>query len=236
MQVYSTTHRGMVRPTNQDTLLIRNNLYGVADGMGGHLGGETASKLAMQVIDNMLSNKSPSETILRIGMEAANRRVFERQKYDSTLRGMGTTLTLLWVGDELVFIAHVGDSRAYLLRDGKLTCMTDDHSVVGEMLRNNALTPAEAKAHPYRNVITRAIGTNPVVEVDLTKEEKKPGDVWLVCSDGLFNKLEDSEIEDIILHTKEEETIKKLLELTLERGAEDNVSILLCYVSEGPQA
>ncbi|MBN1778219.1 MAG: serine/threonine-protein phosphatase [Clostridiales bacterium] len=226
----------MVRPTNQDTLLIRKNLYGVADGMGGHLGGETASKLAVQVIETMLSNKSPSETILRIGVEAANRRVFERQKYDFALRGMGTTLTLLWESDDTVLIAHVGDSRAYLLRGGKLRCVTDDHSVVGELIRNNALTPEEAKTHPYRSVITRAIGTNPVVEVDLIQEKKKPGDVWLVCSDGLFNQLDDAEIEDIILNSKEEGAIERLLELTLERGAKDNVSILLGYVTEVPEA
>ena len=232
MQVYSRTHRGMVRSTNQDTLLIRNNLFGVADGMGGHLGGETASQLAVQVIENMLSNKPPSQTILRIGVEAANRRVFERQKYDFALRGMGTTLTFLWESKDIVYIAHVGDSRAYLLRDGKFKCMTNDHSVVGEMIRNNTLTKVEAKVHPYRSVITRAIGTSPVVEVDLLEVKKKPGDVWLICSDGLFNMLEDAEIEDVLVHIREEEAVEKLLELTLERGAEDNVSILLGYVPE----
>ena len=232
MQVYSRTHRGMVRPTNQDTMLIRSNLFGVADGMGGHQGGETASKLAVQVIENMLANKLPSETVLRIGVEAANRRVFERQRYDFALRGMGTTLTFLWESADVVYIAHVGDSRAYLLRNGKLKCVTDDHSLVGEMIRNNTLTPDEAKQHPYRSVITRAIGTGPIVEVDLIQYKKKPGDVWLICSDGLFNAVDDPEIEKILLEICAEEAIDRLLELTLERGAEDNVSILLGYVPE----
>jgi PPM family protein phosphatase len=232
VQVYSGTHKGMVRQTNQDTMLIRDNLFGVADGMGGHLGGETASKLAAQVIENMLANKLPSETVLRIGVEAANRRVYERQRYDFALRGMGTTLTFLWESAEIVHIAHVGDSRAYLLRNGKLKLVTEDHSVVGELLRNNALTPDEAKTHPYRSVITRAIGTGPMIEADLLQFNKKPGDVWLICSDGLFNMLEDQEIEKILLLLKGEEAIDKLLELTLERGAEDNVSILLGYVPE----
>ena len=232
MQVYSRTHKGMVRPTNQDTMLIRDNLVGVADGMGGHLGGETASKLCMQVIETMLSNKEPSEITMRIGVEAANRRVFERQKYDSNLRGMGTTLTLLWESDRAIYIAHVGDSRAYLLRAGELQCVTDDHSVVGEMIRNHILTPNEAKTHPYRSVITRAIGTTPAVDVDMARIEKMPGDVWLVCSDGLFNKIEDTEIRDIILKTKEENAIDQLLDLALKRGAEDNVTLLLGFVPE----
>ena len=236
MQIYSRTHKGLVRPTNQDAILIKDTLFGVADGMGGHLGGDTASKLAVQVVDTILTDKLPSETTLRIGVEAANRRVFERQKHDSSLKGMGTTLTLLWESETQVLIAHVGDSRAYLLRDGKLACVTNDHSVVGEMLRNKALTPEEAKVHPYRNVITRAIGTAAIVEADLQTMEKQKGDVWLVCSDGLYNKLEDPEIEAILLESTREDAVEKLLALVLERGAEDNVSILLGYESEVSEA
>lgn len=235
MQIYSRTHKGLVRPTNQDAILSKHHLYGIADGMGGHLGGDIASSLTVQVIDNMLSNKSPSENILRIGVEAANRRIFERQRHDFALKGMGTTLTLLWESNEYILIAHVGDSRAYLLREGKLACITDDHSVVGEMLRNKTITPEEAKIHPYRNVITRAIGTTSIVEMDFVRIEKKQGDVWLVCSDGLFNKVENYEIEKILLETAGESAVEKLLEITLERGAEDNVSILLGYVSEVPE-
>ncbi len=232
MQIYSRTHKGLVRPTNQDAILIKKNLYGVADGMGGHLGGDTASKLAVQVIDNMLSDKLPSETTLRIGVEAANRRVYERQKHDFMLKGMGTTLTLLWENDKQILVAHVGDSRAYRLRNSKLACITTDHSLVGEMLRSNAITPEEARVHPYRNVITRAIGTSAMVEVDILCLDKQQDDVWLVCSDGLFNKIEDQEIEDILLETAGDQAAEKLLDLTLERGAEDNVSILLGYESE----
>ena len=232
MQIYSRTHKGLVRPTNQDAILIRQNLYGVADGMGGHLGGETASNLAVQVIDNMLSNKMPSENTLRIGVEAANRRVFEKQRFDNTLKGMGTTLTLLWEGADQVLVAHVGDSRAYLLRGGSLRCVTQDHSLVGEMLRSQTITQEQAKHHPYRNVITRAVGTAALVEVDLIKTEKIPGDIWLVCSDGLFNKIDDSEMQDILLETAADAAADRLLEMTLQRGAEDNVSFLLGYVPE----
>ena len=236
MQIYSRTHRGLVRATNQDAILIRYNLFGVADGMGGHLGGETASNLAVQVVGNMLANKIPAETTLRIGVEAANRRVFEKQKYDFALRGMGTTLTILWEGKQHVFVAHVGDSRAYLLRNGVLSRMTEDHSVVGEMLRSNAITSEQAKAHPYRNVITRAIGTAALIEVDVTKVEKKPGDLWMICSDGLINKIDDDEIQTVLSESECEEAVEKLLEMTLERGAEDNVSILLGHVPEVSEA
>lgn len=236
MQIYSRTHKGLVRQTNQDAILMKDTLFGVADGMGGHLGGDTASKLTMQVIENMLSNKSPAENTMRIGVEAANRRVYERQRFDVTLKGMGTTLTLLWESDQAMLIAHVGDSRAYLLRDGKLACVTDDHSVVGEMLRNNAISAEEARTHPYRNVITRAIGTGASVEVDLIRVNKRPGDIWLVCSDGLYNKIEDREIQDVLLRSAAEDAVETLLQLTLERGAEDNVSILLGYDSEGAEA
>ena len=236
MQIYSRTHKGLVRKTNQDAILIKPTLFGVADGMGGHLGGDTASKLAVQVVDNMLKDKLPSETTMRIGVEAANRRVYEKQKHDHTLRGMGTTLTILWESDTHVLVAHVGDSRAYLLRDGKLRCITQDHSVVGEMLRSNAITPEEAKVHPYRNVITRAVGTSALVEVDIIEQEKKSGDVWLICSDGLYNKIEDPEIENILCSDMQDTAAEKLLAMTLERGAEDNVSILLGYVPEVSEA
>jgi len=236
VQIYSRTHKGLVRQTNQDAILNRQNLFGVADGMGGHLGGETASNLAIQVVDNMLSNKKPSENTMRIGVEAANRRVFEKQRFDFTLKGMGTTLTLLWEDSAQVFVAHVGDSRAYLLRDGSLSCVTQDHSIVGEMLRSKTITPEQAKHHPYRNVITRAIGTSALVEVDLIKVEKQRGDIWLVCSDGLFNKIDDDEMQAVLLESTADAAADKLLEMTLERGAEDNVSFLLGYVPEVSEA
>lgn len=232
MQIFSRSHKGLVRSTNQDAIFTHPTLFGVADGMGGHLGGDTASKLATEVILSTLADKNPSESILRTSVEAANRRVFEKQRTDSALRGMGTTLTFLWESDIHVLIAHVGDSRAYLLRDKKLQCITDDHSVVGEMLRNHVITVEEAKTHPYRNVITRAIGTAPIVEVDTHKMEKKPNDVWFLCSDGLYNKIENSEIEKTLRSKQGDQAAEALLQMALDRGAEDNVSLLIGYVSE----
>ncbi|MEA4929708.1 MAG: Stp1/IreP family PP2C-type Ser/Thr phosphatase [Candidatus Limiplasma sp.] len=232
MQIYAKTHKGLVRPTNQDSLLVSHNLYGVADGMGGHRGGETASRIAVQVVRNLLQGKAPEEDTLRIGVDAANRRIFEMQKHELSLSGMGTTLTLLWEGRDAVWVAHVGDSRAYLYRDGELTCRTQDHSVVGELLRNKVITPAMAKTHPYRSVITRALGTDPLVEPDLFAVPKQEGDVWLICSDGLYNMVEDTEIAETLQTLKDEPAADRLLEIALEHGGHDNISLLLCRVTE----
>ena len=208
------------------------SLYGVADGMGGHKGGETASRVAAQVVKNALSRKKPDEDALRVSVEAANRRVFDMAKHDAGLNGMGTTLTILWEDDERILIAHVGDSRAYRLRDGKLAQMTLDHSIVAELLRNNVITEEMAKTHPYRNVITRAVGIDPVVKTDIFTADKLPGDMWLVCSDGLYNMVGDDEIRQTLAEKDMEKASDKLLALALEHGGADNVSFVLCRVAE----
>ncbi|NLI20509.1 MAG: Stp1/IreP family PP2C-type Ser/Thr phosphatase [Clostridiales bacterium] len=232
MLIYAKTHKGLVRSTNQDSLLVAHNLYGIADGMGGHRGGETASRVAVQVIRNLLQGKTPEENTLRIGMEAANRRIFDMQRHDLALSGMGTTLTVLWESKTDLWIAHVGDSRAYLYRDGVLACRTTDHSLVGELLRNKVITPEAAKTHPYRSVITRAMGTDPMVEPDLLRVEKRAGDVWLICSDGLYNMLEDDEIQAVLAEREGDEAADRLLELALDHGGHDNISLVLGRVTE----
>ena len=232
MLIYAKTHKGLVRPTNQDSLLVSHNLYGVADGMGGHRGGETASRIAVQVVRNVLQGKTPEENSLRVSIEAANRRIFDMQRHELALSGMGTTMTLLWEGRSEILIAHVGDSRAYLFRDGVLACRTEDHSVVGELLRNRVITPEMAKTHPYRSVITRALGTDPMVEPDLLHIDKKNGDVWLICSDGLYNMIEDVEIAETLAAFEGEQAADKLLELALSHGGHDNVSLVLGHVTE----
>ncbi len=232
MLIYAKTHTGLTRPTNEDSLLVAHNLYGVADGMGGHNGGETASRVAVQVIRNLLSTKMPEENTLRVGLEAANRRVFDMQRRDAALSGMGTTATILWEDEREVLIAHVGDSRAYLYRDQQLVCRTQDHSVVGELIRNKAITPEMAKTHPYRSVITRALGTDPLVEPDVFRVEKQLDDVWLLCSDGLYNMVEDEEIADILSTLRDEAAAEKLVELALENGGTDNISFILGRVTE----
>ncbi len=235
MIVAARTHAGWVRPNNQDTLLLLGRLYGVADGMGGHNGGEVASNGAAAVIGDMLSGLEPNEKRLETGIQAANRRLYEQQAQDAALSGMGTTVTVLWEGNEEVFIGHVGDSRAYLLRDGVFAQITQDHSVVAEMMRQGILTKEKAKKHPYRNVITRAVGTSSGIEVDVIRKDKKPGDIWLICSDGLYGMVEESEIESALKTLTLEDAAEHLLKLALNNGGRDNVSFVLLSNTEVAQ-
>lgn len=233
MRICHRTHQGLVRASNQDSLLVDGSVLGVADGMGGHNGGETASRVAVQVLRNALHGKKPEPRALEVGMEAANRRIFDMARHDSALSGMGTTVTLLWEDDDQVYLCHVGDSRAYLLRDGKLTQITEDHSVVAELLRSKVITPDMARTHPYRNVITRAVGVDPIVTADIFSHDLKEGDVWLVCSDGLYNMVTDDVMADILCEAKDDEAAAdELLALALEAGATDNVTFIIGRVAE----
>ena len=191
MRVCQRTHQGLVRSSNQDCLLVDGCVYGVADGMGGHQGGETASRVAVQVLKNALRGKLPDRRALEVGVEAANRRVYDMARHDSSLSGMGTTVTLLWEDGKRVLVGHVGDSRAYRLRGGELEQITQDHSIVAELLRNNVITTEMARNHPYRNVITRAVGTEPEVEGDIFTCRLRRDECILLCSDGLSNEMAD---------------------------------------------
>ena len=233
MRVCHRTHQGLVRASNQDSLLVDASVYGVADGMGGHKGGETASRVAVQVIKNALRGKKPEQRALDMGVEAANRRIFDMSRHDSALSGMGTTLTFLWEDQEQVLLAHVGDSRAYLVREGSLRQITDDHSVVAELMRNGVITREMARSHPYRNVITRAVGVDPTVQADVLSHDKKPGDLWLICSDGLYNMVEDDVIFEVLTTSpSDEDAAEELLRLALEGGGTDNITFVLCRVAE----
>lgn len=235
LTVATRTNIGKVRKSNQDAVIADDaeRLYGVADGMGGHNGGETASAGARDGIIDLLRGKAPEMNSLRTGIMAVNRRLFLRQKEDESLSGMGTTLTALWVGERVIYVGHVGDSRAYRLRDGRLEQMTKDHSMVAELVRAGMLTPEEAANHPMRNVITRAVGTEEGIDVDLMAEERRPGDVWLVCSDGLHGMVTDQAMTEILLNNTLEEAADRLLEAALAAGGRDNVSLVLLRDGEG---
>lgn len=221
------THIGMVRSSNQDAVIDAFPLIGVADGMGGHRGGEEASTGARDVLTELLGDKKPNGAALRQAIGAANRRLFLRQQEEETLAGMGTTVTVLWIDEEEILIGHVGDSRAYRMRDGDMKQITLDHSVVAEMVRAGMLTPEAAACHPMRNVITRAVGTEEGIEIDLMTEKRKPGDLWLVCSDGLYGMVEDEAIKAILTDNEPEEAADKLIEAALAAGGRDNVSLVI---------
>lgn len=233
MRICHRTHRGLVRLSNQDSLLLESCVYGVADGMGGHNGGETASRLAVQVLKNALRGKKPEARALEIGMEAANRRIYDMALHESSLSGMGTTVTLLWENGGEALLAHVGDSRAYLWRNGALSQITQDHSLVAELLRSRVITAEMARTHPYRNVITRAVGVDPMVTPDILTHDLQADDLWLLCSDGLYNMVDDERMAGILRNAgNDEQAADQLLNAALESGGTDNITFILARVTE----
>ncbi|MGN1369459.1 MAG: Stp1/IreP family PP2C-type Ser/Thr phosphatase [Aristaeellaceae bacterium] len=229
LRVYALTDVGKVRAANQDALVVDDNLllYGVADGMGGHNGGETASAGARDGLIAALKEKEPSISALREGITQVNSALFQQQEEDEKLSGMGTTLSVIWMSEHFAYLGHVGDSRIYRFREGKLEQMTDDHSLVGELMRAGYLTPEQAENHPNKNVILRAVGTETGIDVDLAVEERKPGDLWLICSDGLHGMVPDSKMEAILQINTPESAAKLLLEAALVAGGRDNISVVL---------
>src|ERR1700723_1055367 len=195
---YTGTDTGLQRRANEDSLLARSPLFVVADGMGGAQAGEVASRIAVESFHGGLEDSSRPEEGLAANALAANAHIHELSQRSAEHAGMGTTLTAIYVGEEEVAIAHVGDSRAYCLRDGELLRLTDDHSLVDELIREGRLTPAEAEEHPQRSIITRALGPEQIVEVDTRSLRARPGDVYLLCSDGLTSMVPEARLAEIL--------------------------------------
>lgn len=230
------TDVGKVRANNQDAPIVSEKLrlYGVADGMGGHKGGEVASTSARDDLLRELDGKTPSVAALSGAIEEVNRQIYHQQEHDDALTGMGTTLSVLWMSDNFVYIGHVGDSRVYLLRDGEFRQMTLDHSLVEQLVREGVLTEEEAQNHPMRNIITRAIGTDESVEVDVVVEERRKGDLWLACSDGLHGLVDDRQIRDALRQYAPEKAADVLLKAALDAGGRDNVTLVIVHDGEEP--
>jgi len=229
------THIGKVRKVNQDAVILAGRLCGVADGMGGHQGGEIASAFVRDSLIQLLEGKEPDPTVLFQAVKSVNRRLFIKSQEDEKLRGMGTTLSVLWLGKENAYIAHVGDSRVYRLRDGCLVQLTDDHSMVMEMVRAGMLTKEQAAVHPMRNVITRAVGTEGGVDVDILTQPRRAGDLYLACSDGLHGLVSAEEMEDTLKKHPLEEAADLLLQKALDAGGHDNISLVMMYDREGAE-
>ena len=230
------TDVGKVRANNQDALIVSEKLrlYGVADGMGGHKGGEVASTSARDDLLRELEGKTPSVAALSGAIEEVNRQIYHQQEHDDALTGMGTTLSVRWMSDNFVYIGHVGDSRVYLLRDGEFKQMTLDHSLVEQLVREGVLTEEEAQNHPMRNIITRAIGTDESVEVDVVVEERRKGDLWLACSDGLHGLVDDRQMRDALRQYAPEKAADVLLKAALDAGGRDNVTLVIVHDGEEP--
>lgn len=230
------TDVGKVRANNQDAPIVSEKLrlYGVADGMGGHKGGEVASTSARDDLLRELEGKTPSVAALSGAIEEVNRQIYHQQEHDDALTGMGTTLSVLWMSYNFVYIGHVGDSRVYLLRDGEFKQMTLDHSLVEQLVREGVLTEEEAQNHPMRNIITRAIGTDESVEVDVVVEERRKGDLWLACSDGLHGLVDDRQMRDALRQYAPEKAADVLLKAALDAGGRDNVTLVIVHDGEEP--
>lgn len=230
------TDVGKVRANNQDAPIVSEKLrlYGVADGMGGHKGGEVASTSSRDDLLRELEGKTPSVAALSGAIEEVNRQIYHQQEHDDALTGMGTTLSVLWMSDNFVYIGHVGDSRVYLLRDGEFKQMTLDHSLVEQLVREGVLTEEEAQNHPMRNIITRAIGTDESVEVDVVVEERRKGDLWLACSDGLHGLVDDRQMRDALRQYAPEKAADVLLKAALDAGGRDNVTLVIVHDGEEP--
>jgi len=231
------SHPGRKRRRNEDAWVCHPPLFAVADGMGGARGGEIASRVAATALGESVDGSGEARVVALI--QEANRQVYERAREDSDASGMGTTITVAIFEDGIVSIGHVGDSRAYLIRDRNVDQLTEDHSLVAELVRTGRLSPEEAETHPQRSVITRALGTDPDVDVDSFAVEAKPGDVFLICSDGLTSMVDDETILDVVERSRAEldEAAKELIAAANRNGGEDNITVVFFeVVEEGAQA
>jgi len=229
---------GRKRRHNEDSYVVAPPLFAVADGMGGAQAGEVASKLAAAALeDTDPGTISGPEKITQL-IQEANRRVYERANADPSTSGMGTTMTVALVEGDAVTIGHVGDSRAYLVRNHELEQLTEDHSLVNELLKSGKLSRAEAEVHPQRSVITRAVGTDPDVDVDAFVITADIGDVFLLCSDGLTDMVADDDILQIVEKSPEDldRVTKSLVAAANRGGGEDNITVVAFAIAPGEDA
>lgn len=235
----SATDVGLVRPANQDQLLVADPLYAVADGMGGHAAGEVASAVAIEALGNAFSRAAaPSPDDLVVAAQAANRAVWDEAEANPEMRGMGTTLVALaLVADRQLAIVNVGDSRLYAFHQGELRQVTSDHNLVAEMVAQGRISKEEAEVHPRRNIMTRALGVEPEVPVDLFIEPAVGGDRYLLCSDGLPREVSDELIAALLRRLSDpEDAARELVNEAKNRGGNDNITaVVVDVVGTGAQ-
>jgi serine/threonine protein phosphatase PrpC len=238
-QRFGETDAGRKRRRNEDAFVCDPPLFAVADGMGGAQAGEIASSQAVAALTERSDNDSGGETRVIELIQEANRRVHQRALDDAAASGMGTTMTVALFGEDgTVTIGHVGDSRAYVLREGRLEQLTDDHSLVAELVRRGELSPEEAEVHPQRSVITRALGTDPDVDVDAFPVEARAGDIFLLCSDGLTTMVDGDGIADLVERHREDlrRASAALIDAANDRGGDDNITAVLFEIVDGAGA
>jgi serine/threonine protein phosphatase PrpC len=229
------SHTGRKRRHNEDAYVCDPPLFAIADGMGGARAGEVASSLAAAAVQADDAGGDGKERVAAL-IQAANRSVYERSSNDAEVAGMGTTMTVALVEETGVTFGHVGDSRAYVLRDGTLEQLTDDHSLVAELVRGGKLSAEEAVHHPQRSVITRALGTDPDVDVDTFTVEAHEGDIYVLCSDGLTDMIGDDEIGQVLGERRKslDDAAEELVRRANRAGGQDNITVIAFEVTEEP--
>lgn len=230
MKVAGRTDRGKVRELNEDTFGYHDNLFVVADGMGGHQAGEVASAIAVETV--LKADLSGAlKTALQKTLTEANRAILEQAGRDKELNGMGTTVAVLYLGTERAYVTHIGDSRVYYLSDNNLKQLTHDHSLVNELVKSGEITVEEAKTHPKRNLLTRALGSNETLETEIIEVEVKKGDKFLLCSDGLTNSIPETLIKELISRDDHPEIIvDHMINAANELGGSDNITAILVEI------
>ena len=228
------TDPGLTRPTNEDAFLVEPPLYAVADGMGGHRAGEIASRVAVSELIANAPRAADSKALAR-AVRAANRAVIESADRSHSRAGMGTTLTAAMVDGTHIAVAHVGDSRAYLLHAGKLARVTEDHSMVADLVRQGTITEEDARFHPQRSVITRALGSDPEMAADMYELDAEPGDRLLLATDGLTGMLPDDYVADLLLDGRDPaDSAARLVEAANRAGGYDNITVVVVDIDDVP--
>jgi protein phosphatase len=231
------TDTGRKRRRNEDAYVCEPPLFAIADGMGGAQAGEVASRLAAAALRESGAAAGGEERVSDL-IQEANRRVYDRSSRDPNTSGMGTTITVALVEDGQVAFGHVGDSRAYLIRSGRMEQITEDHSLVNELMKSGKLSPEEAEGHPQRSVITRALGTDPDVDVDTFTIDAQTGDLFLLCSDGLTDMLDESAIFELVERNRADmdAALKALVKAANRSGGEDNITVVAFEIADGVMA
>jgi PPM family protein phosphatase len=232
-RVAGVTDPGRTRRHNEDSYVIEPPLFAIADGMGGAVAGEVASRLATTALKESGADARGEQRIADL-IQEANRRVYDRSSTDPNTSGMGTTITVALVEDEHVAFGHVGDSRAYLIRDARMEQLTEDHSLVNELLKTGKLSREEAETHPQRSVITRALGTDPDVDVDTFSVRAENGDLFLLCSDGLTDMVSEDSILDVVERNRDDidGALRALVKEANRGGGQDNITVVAFEITD----
>lgn len=231
MRVGAMTHVGQIRKVNEDGFLAQSPVLAVADGMGGHRAGEVASSLALKVVAGWPFDFQHPEDSLHQAVDQANAKILSYSGENAELAGMGTTLSIALIIENWAYIAHIGDSRIYKYDGQDLCQLTQDHSVVAELVRSGALTEEEALVHPHRNVLTRALGAGPEIVYDERKEHLHVGDVLVLCTDGLYSLVTDEELRQVLMDEADpQKAAEQLVALANARGGHDNITALVAVI------